>query len=102
LREKCYEMQNKPCNPISLAYSCPVATNGGHKQTNRKESTEMTTNPESSSKARIAQAMAYYIGRGETPFAARELAQDQIDWEDSQAEENHWKGPNDSLPLHSY
>ena len=46
--------------------------------------------------------MAYYIEQGETPFAARELAQDQIDWEDSQAEEDHWKGPNDSLPLYSY
>ena len=41
--------------------------------------------------------MAYYIAQGEPPFAARESAMDQIDWEDSQGEENRWKGPNDTL-----
>ena len=71
----------------------------------------MTTSTKDSDKKRIAQAMAYYIAQGETPFAAREAAMDQIDWafaareaamdqidwEDSQGEENRWKGPNDTL-----
>ena len=43
--------------------------------------------------------MAYYIAQGETPFSARELAMDQIDWEDSQGEGNRWKGSNDTLPI---
>ena len=57
----------------------------------------MTTSTKDSDKKRIAQAMAYYIAQGEPPFAARESAMDQIDWEDSQGEENRWKGPNDTL-----
>ena len=62
----------------------------------------MTTSTKDSDKKRIAQAMAYYIAQGETPFAARESAMDQIDWEDSQGEENRWEGSNDSLPILPY
>jgi hypothetical protein len=55
-----------------------------------------------SDEKRIEQATAYYMAKGETHFSARELALDQVDWEDYQNEECRWKGPDDSLPLHSY
>jgi hypothetical protein len=53
---------------------------------------------------RFAAAYDYWIAQDAPPSAARDLARDQIDFEDEQAvgERNSWKGSNDSLPLHSY
>lgn len=62
----------------------------------------MTTDTKDTDKKRIAQTIAYYLQQGETPYSAREMAMDQLDWEESQREENRWRGSNDSEPLHSY
>lgn len=48
---------------------------------------------------RLSEAYAYWLEKGETPRMALEIARDQIDWEDN---DDDWRGPNDSLPLHSY
>ena len=52
---------------------------------------------------RLSEAIAYWLERGENRESARLLAIDQIDFEDGQEDPNiQWKGPNDSLTLHSY
>ena len=50
---------------------------------------------------RFAAAYDYWIAQDAPPSAARDLAHDQLDFEDQQ-NEPETLGPNDSLPLHSY
>lgn len=51
---------------------------------------------------RFSIACDYWIEKGAPPSAARDLAHEQIDFEDKQSleEENAWKSPNDSLPIY--
>ena len=52
---------------------------------------------------RLSEAISYWLERGENKESARSLAIDQLDFEDEEEDpRNLWKGPNDSLPLHSY
>jgi hypothetical protein len=51
---------------------------------------------------RFSAAYDYWIAKGASPSAARDLAHDQIDFEDEQNEPCRPGGANDSLPLHSY
>ena len=50
---------------------------------------------------RFSAAYDYWIADGAFPAAARDLAHDQIDFEDKQ-NEPETLGANDSLPLHYY
>ena len=50
---------------------------------------------------RFAAAYDYWISQDAPPSAARDLAHDQLDFEDQQ-NEPETLGSNDSLPLHSY
>jgi len=50
---------------------------------------------------RFAAAYDYWIAQDAPPSAARDLAHDQLDFEDQQ-NEPETLGSNDSLPLHSY
>jgi len=47
-------------------------------------------------------AYQIYIADGAPPSAARDLAHEQITWEDDQANETFSLGLNDSIQLHSY
>jgi len=51
---------------------------------------------------RFAAAYDYWIAQDAPPSAARDLAHDQIDFEDEQSKSSRPCGTNDSLPLHSY
>jgi hypothetical protein len=51
---------------------------------------------------RFNAAYQIYILDGAPPSAARDLAHEQITWEDDQENESFSLGSNDSLPLHSY
>ena len=62
----------------------------------------MTTSTKDSDSKRIKQALDYHLAKGETLNDARELALEQIAWEDSQGDDGRWMGPNDSSPVHSY
>lgn len=54
-------------------------------------------------KIRLLEAISYWLERGESRESARLLAIAQLDFEDEQEDpRNQWKGPNDSLPLHSH
>ena len=50
---------------------------------------------------RFTAAYDYWISQDAPPSAARDLAHDQLDFEDQQ-NEHETLGSNDSLPLHSY
>jgi hypothetical protein len=64
-----------------------------NKQTNK----QMTT-----TEKRFNAAYEIYIKDGATPSAARDLAHEQITWQDDQADKSFSLGADDSLPLHSY
>jgi len=51
---------------------------------------------------RFNAAYEIYIKDGATPSAARDLAHEQITWQDDQADKSFSLGADDSLPLHSY
>lgn len=53
-------------------------------------------------KQRFEAALDYWLSQNTPLTEAIELAHDQIMWEDSESDENQWKGPNDSQPLHSF
>ena len=53
-------------------------------------------------KERHAALVAEWMERGQSRAQAAETAWDQIDWEDEEEFRPGWKGPNDSLPCHSY
>ena len=50
---------------------------------------------------RFAAAFDYWISQDAPPSAARDLANEQIDFEDKQAlgEQDAWQGSNDSFPI---
>ena len=68
----------------------------------RKQTAATTYNMTTTDNKRIKQALDYYLAKGETLNDARELALEQIAWEDSQGDDGRWMGPNDSSPGHSY
>jgi len=53
-------------------------------------------------KKRHAALVAVWMERGQTYGEAVRTSWDQIEWEDEEEFGTCWKGPNDSLPLHSY
>ena len=57
----------------------------------------MTTNYQK----RFAAAYDYWIAQDAPPSAARDLANEQLDFEDQQAlgEQDAWQGSNDSFPI---
>ena len=57
----------------------------------------MTTNYQN----RFTAALRYWLAQGETQANARDLAREQLDFEDQQApgEQDAWQGSNDSFPI---
>ena len=53
-------------------------------------------------------AYSYWIAKGETPSRSKELAHEQVQFDEEQSilneeqDRKSWRGPNDSLPMHSY